>query len=150
MTPLRADGLLHPLALLALGTLVLNDHLLKGTAPGLLTGKLSDLAGLVFFPLLLQALVEVLDRREPFRPRRSVLLGAALLSAMVFSAINLWPPAGDLYRWTLGTLQWPFHALQGGLGTPLRPTLHTVDPTDLLALPAVLLSLHIGWRRTAG
>ena len=37
--------LLHPAFLVAVGLLALNDHVLKEAFPGLLTGKLSDLAG---------------------------------------------------------------------------------------------------------
>ena len=39
------DGLLHPIALLAVALLLVNDHLLKAAAPGPLTGKLSDSPG---------------------------------------------------------------------------------------------------------
>lgn len=48
-------GLAHPLSLLAVGLLLLNDHLLKHIAPSVLTGKLSDFAGLFFFPFLAAA-----------------------------------------------------------------------------------------------
>ncbi|MCC6617494.1 MAG: hypothetical protein IT341_00485 [Chloroflexi bacterium] len=44
-----ADGLLHPVVLGAIGLLLLNDHVLKTTTPGFVTGKLSDFAGLAFF-----------------------------------------------------------------------------------------------------
>ena len=44
-TALRA--LAHPGSVLALVVLVLNDHVLKQAWPGLVTGKLSDVAGLV-------------------------------------------------------------------------------------------------------
>ena len=39
-----------PPTLLALAVLVLNDHVLKQAAPGVVTGKLSDVAGLVLAP----------------------------------------------------------------------------------------------------
>ena len=44
--------LLHPVFWAALTILVLNDHLLKGAGlvPALLTGKLSDFAGLIVAP----------------------------------------------------------------------------------------------------
>ena len=41
---------MHPVALAAIAVLVVNDHVLKSAYPGWLTGKLSDIAGLVFFP----------------------------------------------------------------------------------------------------
>jgi hypothetical protein len=50
-TSLRA--LSHPYSVAAAVTLAVNDHILKGLAPGWLTGKLSDFAGLFFFPYLL-------------------------------------------------------------------------------------------------
>jgi hypothetical protein len=52
-----ASDLLHPLPLAAVAVLAINDHLLKGSGilPGSITGKLSDVAGLFFFPVLLAA-----------------------------------------------------------------------------------------------
>lgn len=50
----RGDSLLHPVVLVAVVVLVLNDHWWKGVGPALVTGRLSDVAGLLFFPLLLQ------------------------------------------------------------------------------------------------
>ena len=50
-TSLRA--LASPVAVVSLVLLVLNDHLLKQAWPGAVTGKLSDVAGLVVAPLLL-------------------------------------------------------------------------------------------------
>ncbi|MDP6933021.1 MAG: hypothetical protein QGG40_08885, partial [Myxococcota bacterium] len=47
-----AEGLLHPAPLLALVVLVVNDHWGKGHLPAVLSGKLSDFAGLLFFPLV--------------------------------------------------------------------------------------------------
>lgn len=43
-SPIPGDGLLHPLALLAIGILIVNDHALKAAWPGVVTGKLSDVA----------------------------------------------------------------------------------------------------------
>ena len=50
----RAPGalLLHPVNLIAMLVLGLNDHWLKAAWPGLVTGKLSDVAGLVVLPLV--------------------------------------------------------------------------------------------------
>lgn len=41
--------------LLSIGVLLLNDHVLKATRPGLITGKLSDVAGVVMIALLATA-----------------------------------------------------------------------------------------------
>jgi hypothetical protein len=62
--PLPIGEALHPLVLAAAALLVLNDWWLKpSAAPGWLTGKLSDLAGLVLAPLVLSALVGVVPPR---------------------------------------------------------------------------------------
>ena len=47
------DLLLGVVPLAAIALLFLNDHILKAAWPGLVTGKLSDVAGFVFFPFLL-------------------------------------------------------------------------------------------------
>ena len=51
-------GLTHPGWWCALALLALNDHMLKGSGllPGALTGKLSDVAGMVAAPVLAAAL----------------------------------------------------------------------------------------------
>ena len=46
----------RPLAVIAVLSLFLNDHVFKYAWPGVVTGKLSDVAGMIFFPLLLQTL----------------------------------------------------------------------------------------------
>lgn len=149
------DGLLHPVAWIAVALLVLNDHVLKQAYPSALTGKLSDVAGLVFFPLLLQALWELAERRVAarFAPSRRVLLTVTCATAVVFASIQLFPAAATSYRVGLGAVQWPFVAvlsLLGGLGLPpLTPVHLTQDPTDLLALPALLVPLWLGSRRAA-
>ena len=44
-----AGALLHPLAIAALGLLVVNDHWWKDQFGSIWTGKLSDVAGLILF-----------------------------------------------------------------------------------------------------
>ena len=128
------------MALLAVAVLVLNDHVLKEVWPGVLTGKLSDVAGLVFFPLLLLAVIDLLGATRLARsaPARLVCVG---LTGVAFSAIQLIPEAAQIYRHGLGWMQWPALALLAGAPSP-QPVDHTMDPTDLLALPALL----VAWR----
>jgi hypothetical protein len=54
-----APSLCRAPPIVALIVLVANDHVLKGSAlaPAWLTGKLSDVAGLFLFPILLTALL---------------------------------------------------------------------------------------------
>ena len=62
LTPARA--LLTPTWIASLLVLIVNDHALKGSGllPGVVTGKLSDLAGLVVAPVLLAVLLRVRTR----------------------------------------------------------------------------------------
>jgi hypothetical protein len=146
-TPHRpAHPLLHPLALAAVALLVINDHLLKARYPGWITGKLSDVAGLVFFPLLVAALWELGGGPGA---RRTAVLTTAVLTALGFALVQLWPPASQAYCAGLGALQWPFlalhavvfgHALPGLPGIALTP-----DPSDLIAVPAALVPIWLVW-----
>ncbi|MCZ7683483.1 MAG: hypothetical protein M5U28_33725 [Sandaracinaceae bacterium] len=70
-----AIALRHPLWWASLALLVANDHWLKGAdlLPGWLTGKLSDLAGLIVAPVLLSALLRA--RGPRMRGLAFVLVG---------------------------------------------------------------------------
>ena len=118
LRPERA--LLTPAWLLSLAALGVNDHLLKGAAllPGALTGKLSDLAGMLVAPALFAAVTGV-------RTRRGLALCHLAVGA-VFAAINLSSEAAAAWS-----------ALMGLVAAPWKIT---VDPTDLLVLPALALS----------
>lgn len=47
---MRYAWLCHPVTVAGVLVLLINDHLLKHTWPGFVTGKLSDVAGLVVAP----------------------------------------------------------------------------------------------------
>lgn len=141
-TVLPAEELLHPYPLLAVVVLVVNDRLLKGggVLPGWLTGKLSDVAGLFFFPLLLTALARLaawpLLRRRPPLTRR-LLAGAIVLTAVGFAAVKLIPSVG-----------YAFAAVSAWL-EPLDRFARVVvvqDPTDLMVLPVLALTAWHGAR----
>lgn len=145
--PPAPHPLMHPVSLGAIALLVLNDHVLKAAYPGFVTGKLSDIAGLVFFPLLLAAAAQTLRPGLPLRP--SVLAGAAL-SALVFASVQVSPLAGAAYRYGLAALQWPWRALVAALAgravPGLAPVALTPDLGDLWAIPAVLVAVALAWR----
>ncbi len=154
----RAPGaaLLHPLALVSVLVLVVNDHVLKRACPGVVTGKLSDFAGVLLLPWFLHAAFELLRARvfgkpaSPSESDRALAVGAAL-TMLIFGLPEIWPAAEALYRYGLGALQWPFRAtvalLADATVPAIRPVRATADPTDLLALPMALLAYRIG-RRT--
>ena len=50
----------HPATLLSIALLLLNDHVLKVVSPSWLTGKLSDFAGLFFFPFIVAVVLSIL------------------------------------------------------------------------------------------
>lgn len=139
------EGLLRWPVLVALATMAVNDHLLKDVAPGVLTGKLSDVAGLVLLPVLLQAWVEVLlaaGRR--FREPSDALLAACCgVSAAGFALVNVWPVAERAWQVAWGWLQLPARSLAAGRLVDVAPVVHTADVTDLLTLPVVLLPLVV-------
>jgi hypothetical protein len=123
LDPWRA--LTHPAWWCALGLLALNDHVLKGSGvlPGALTGKLSDVAGMVVAPVLAAALLGA-------RSRRAVATSFALVAAG-FAAIKVSQAASALYLGALAGIGFHGH--------------NVVDPSDLLALAA----LPLAWRLCA-
>ena len=154
VSPIRpGDGLLHPVALGALAILVLNDQLLKAAWPGIVTGKLSDVAGLIVAPLVVVAAWEIAvwAAGSWTGPGRTALVVAIAVVAIGFTTSQVWSPAGDVYRLALGVLQWPFAvigALVGGTATPpLRPVDAVADGEDLIALPALAITWWVGTRR---
>ncbi|MFC7591115.1 hypothetical protein ACFQYP_51035 [Nonomuraea antimicrobica] len=95
--------------------LLLNDHLLKPVWPGFVTGKLSDVAGLVVAPPLVALLC-----------RRRADLAATVLTGALFTLVKTTETGAEAasHAWTY-------------LAGPSRVL---ADPTDLLALPALALA----------
>jgi hypothetical protein len=136
--------LVAPLPLLAVLVLVLNDWVLSPRAllPAVVTGKLSDFAGLFFFPLLLTAgwnTIRFLARRARGVDAAAVALTARQLvvatvaTGVVFAVVKLWPPAALV--------------LARALTAVTRRTAQIVpDPTDLLALVMLPLAYLHGRR----
>jgi hypothetical protein len=151
--PAPGDVLLHPLAVAALALLLVNDHYLKALAPGLVTGKLSDFAGLAFFPVLLVAAWEILiSRTGPLAgPRAHPMAIAVGATGLAFALAKTVPPVAATVGWGLGTAQWllslPLTLMSGRQLPPLVPGVVVVDPTDLVALLALAIPFWIGTRR---
>jgi hypothetical protein len=130
--------MLHPVVVTAIFVLLANDHVLKQRFPGAVTGILSDIAGLAFFPLALVAAVELLSRRVT--GARTIAVFVAI-TGVVFASAELLPSVRIALEVAWG---WSRTAIGGG-----RPVAFTADPTDLLALPALVVAWVIGGRRAA-
>jgi hypothetical protein len=128
----------HPVALAAAAALAANDWLFKPRlGPGPVTGKLSDLAGLIVAPVALSAAIGLVlhlaarlgARVDPSLSRRRLIACTAATGA-VFAAVKLDPAAGRALA-----------ALIAALG---RPAAIVADRTDLWCLPALAVAVWIG------
>ncbi|WP_182908013.1 hypothetical protein [Microbispora sp. H13382] len=139
----------HPATLAAIAVLLVNDHLLKRLWPGVVTGKLSDVAGMLVAPPLLALAAALAVRRlgaaqgsasrsgagAPGEADRRAALAAILLTAVVFTVVKTTAAgaraAADV--WAL-----------------FIPSARVVaDPSDLLALPALGLAWLVRLRAVA-
>jgi hypothetical protein len=150
------SALVHPITLTALFTLALNDHVLKRVCPGVVTGKLSDFAGVVLLPVFIHALIELAAARIWKRPLSAAagdrwLLGCVVVSLLAFGLPEVSPAAELVYRYGLGGAQWPFRALAAllaGEALPdVRPVRATADVTDLLAVPMGIVAYWLASAR---
>ncbi|MEM7035930.1 MAG: hypothetical protein AAF570_03050 [Bacteroidota bacterium] len=105
----------HPLFIFSLALLLLNDFLLKSEFPGLLTGKLSDFAGLFAFPYFFSA----------FFPRHLRSIHVATTIGFIF-----WKSAAAT----------PLLLFLQEIGLPFY---RVIDPTDLVALTSIPLSFIV-------
>ena len=129
--------LIQPVSMFAVGLLILNDHLLKDLWANATTGKLSDVAGVFLFPLLILSVVRLLrPRRAGFGQGTTAVANAVALTGVGFAAVKLVGPVGDSYASAISTIRW---LAQLGAGE-LRPIEVVRDPTDLLVLPVLIAS----------
>lgn len=119
----------HPVTVLALAVMVVNDHVLKTVYPNALTGKLSDVAGLVLAPPLLAVVVTLLV--PPISPRVAAIVGVAGVG--IGFVIVKGSPAGA----AAASAAWT--AVAG-------PSLVRADATDLLTLPGLAAAWWV-WTR---
>jgi hypothetical protein len=127
---------LHPVTLGALAVLVVNDWVLKPRWPSAITGKLSDVSGLVAAPLVLTALVGLVllaarklgAHIEPHLTQRRLVLAIAATGG-VFAAIKLSARAAGWFADAISVV---------------RPASVALDRTDLWCLPALAIAYWIG------
>jgi hypothetical protein len=119
----------HPVSIASIAVLVLNDHLLKETFGTWWTGKLSDFAGLVFFPALLAVAIAAVAPRAR-HPR--VVLASIVATGVGFT----WVKATTVGATTASAV-WSEVA---------GPSVILRDVTDLVALPMLGLATFIAFR----
>jgi hypothetical protein len=111
----------HPVVLAALALLLANDHVLKRAWPGLVTGKLSDVAG----PIVVAALAGAVARRRGPRWERAAWVAVAVAFALVKAVPRLnaaVPLAGVADPWdVLGLVALPFAWRATRRPPPWRP-----------------------------
>ncbi len=132
--------LLHPITLAAAAVIIANDAYLKPHHPGWLSGKLSDFALCIFLPIWLFALLEWTDwlhktiRKKPWtglpHPKFTAITSCTL-AGTYFTALQLSQPAAHFHTWWLNQL------------IPTTQFVVTPDPSDLIALPFLLLAYHL-------
>lgn len=110
------SALLDSRFLLALVLLVANDRIFKGLWPGLVTGKLSDLAGMIVGPVVVAEILRFFGVRR----QASAVIGLAV-SATYLTVINVSTSAAALAAGGLASLT--------GVSQQI-----VVDSTDLIAL----------------
>jgi hypothetical protein len=139
------DPFLHPLPLAATATLVINDYMLKAAWPGPVTGKLSDFADLFIFSIILVCLAELakcLARKPPWAITNVGIVVACGLTAVTFTLVKTCAWASGLYADAIGSIRWAFRALAclffGGTAGPVVPIDVVTDPTDVVAVVAVV------------
>ena len=131
--------------------MALNDHVLRLRFPGIVTGKLSDLAVLLFFPSLMTAAFDTVlflahhaarvcsggRLSVPYRLTRWKVAASVVLSGLILSGINLSPALHDGLLRAMARLD-VLNLFEG-----FR---YTMDPTDLAALVVLPVSLWWGLR----
>ena len=130
----RAEAALtHPATLLALATLLVNDLVFKWLWPGAwITGKLSDLAWIVFAPPLLALLLTFLARRDS-TAQKAVWVIAYIGLPLLYAAYNTFEPLHD-------AVMTGFSLLRG------TPGGSPFDPADSIVIPfGVTIAIWI-WR----
>ena len=120
--PRCASALIHPATVTALAVLLLNDLVFKSIWPGSwATGKLSDLAWVVFASPLLAFLLSFLAGRSACG-QRAAFLTAYVGLPLLYAAFNTFQPVHD------SILQGISIASGGTAGSPL-------DATDSVVIP---------------
>lgn len=128
---LDAPYFFHPLILSSVLLLIVNDHFFKYKFPGLVTGKLSDFAGVFFVPFFLCAIFNIGKNTHSKlckRPSKSKFnskqyVGSLILIFIPFVLIKTVPLANEIYQQVFWLIKIPVH--------------NVMDATDLWAVTMI-------------
>jgi hypothetical protein len=123
----------HPATWLCIALLFVNDHILKTVYPSWITGKLSDFAGLFFFPFIVAAGLCLTFSKFRLATTRVGQIAFGF-SAAWFILLKTVPLANSLTT-ELSSMLLGF------------PTQLVMDPTDLIALLA-MFPAWVMWRQS--
>ncbi len=125
-----AHSLGHPLTIISIVLLLVNDHWLRIESPSWWTGKIGDFAWLIFAPLICALVFAwIIPRRTPNHEKWVGIFSFAFIG-LWFATAKTIPAIHALTTSTLDSLVgWP-----GSL---------RMDVTDLITLPALLIGWHI-------
>jgi hypothetical protein len=121
--------LTHPLTLMALCILLINDHLLRRFYPSWWTGKIGDFAWMFFIPFAVAVLLALVVPHTLPSQEKIVGLLSFCLTGIFFTLAK-----------TIPTFHAAIHSFFSQ--TISYPILFQCDPTDIVAL----LSLFVGWK----
>ena len=95
-------------------------------------------------------LVDSVEASLQFRPASLAQMTPTPMAA-AFAAVKLFGPCTEAYIWLMRTIETPAIGLDRLVtgNSNWFPPIHVVrDPSDLIALPAVLVPRRIGWSRS--
>lgn len=110
----------YPVVWFSIGLLLINDHILKIICPSWLTGKLSDFAGIFFFPFIVAAGLSIFLVKANLTTRQLGEIAFGFVATW-FILLKTFPPVNQLTA----------HIASSLIGFSTK---FILDPTDLLSL----------------
>jgi len=122
----------NPVTWLSIVLLLINDHILKNVSPSWLTGKLSDFAGIFFFPFIIAAGLSVFLAKFNLTTRHIGQLAFGVIATW-FILLKTFQPVNHLAA----------HIASYFIGFPTK---FSRDPSDLISL-FMLIPAWIMWKQ---
>jgi hypothetical protein len=122
----------YPVVWFSIGLLLINDHILKNIYPSWLTGKLSDFAGIFFFPFIVAAGLSIFLVKFNLTTRQIGQIAFGLVATW-FVLLKALQPVNHFTA----------HVASKLLGFPTKISL---DPTDLISL-LTLIPAWVMWEQ---